>query len=60
MTGFNLHCTVDDSSCISYEGDSPDSFLWHDELHPSEQLERLVAKEFVGLLGGASPYATYY
>lgn len=59
MTGFQRHCTVDGSSCV-LASDSPDSFLWHDELHPSEQLERLVAKEFVGLLGGASPYAIYY
>jgi hypothetical protein len=38
---------------------SPDSYLWFDELHPSEQAERVVAREFVKVVGGQSEYATY-
>ncbi|KAF2443003.1 carbohydrate esterase family 16 protein [Karstenula rhodostoma CBS 690.94] len=37
-----------------------DSYLWYDELHPSEQVDRVVAREFVGVLGGASRWAKYW
>ncbi|KAL5394754.1 hypothetical protein PMIN03_000416 [Paraphaeosphaeria minitans] len=37
-----------------------DSFMWYDELHPSEQLGRVVAREFVGVLGGESKWAKYW
>lgn len=39
---------------------SPDSYLWYDELHPSEQADRNVAKEFVKVINGESQYATYW
>jgi hypothetical protein len=39
---------------------SRDSFLWYDELHPSEQTDRVVAREFVGVLGGKSRWASYW
>lgn len=34
--------------------------MWYDELHPSEQTDRIIAKEFVGLLDGMSKYASYF
>ncbi|KAL1592316.1 hypothetical protein SLS60_011393 [Paraconiothyrium brasiliense] len=37
-----------------------DSYLWYDELHPSEQVDRIVAREFVGVLGGESKWAKYW
>ncbi|KAJ4291671.1 hypothetical protein N0V90_009566 [Kalmusia sp. IMI 367209] len=37
-----------------------DSYLWYDELHPSEQVDRVVAREFVSVLGGASKWAKYW
>lgn len=39
---------------------SPDSYLWYDDLHPSEQADRNFAKEFLNVIGGTSKYATYY
>ncbi|KAF1946878.1 GDSL lipase/acylhydrolase family protein [Clathrospora elynae] len=39
---------------------SPDSFMWFDPLHPSEQTSRIVAREFVGVLGGGSRWARYW
>jgi len=39
---------------------SPDSFMWYDSLHPSEQTDRIVAREFVNVLNGNSSYATYW
>ncbi|KAH7329637.1 GDSL Lipase/Acylhydrolase family protein [Stachybotrys elegans] len=36
-----------------------DSFMWYDELHPSEQTDRVVAREFVKVVKGGSQWATY-
>jgi hypothetical protein len=33
--------------------------MWYDELHPSEQTNRIVAREFVNVVGGQSVYASY-
>ncbi|KAH7399545.1 GDSL lipase/esterase [Pyrenochaeta sp. MPI-SDFR-AT-0127] len=46
-----LNCTL---------SDSPDSYMWFDPLHPSEQTSRIVAREFVGVLGGKSKWAEYW
>jgi hypothetical protein len=39
--------------------DIRDSFMWYDELHPSEQTDRVVAREFVKVVKGGSQWATY-
>lgn len=52
VTGYaNLNGTVNAS---------PDSFLWYDELHPSEQADRIIAREFIGVVEGNSKWATYW
>lgn len=38
---------------------SPDSFMWYDELHPSEQTERWIAKSFLEVVQGVSKYGMY-
>ncbi|KAL1801735.1 hypothetical protein ACET3X_002077 [Alternaria dauci] len=38
----------------------PDSFMWYDVLHPSEQVQRVIACEFVNVVGGSSKWATYW
>lgn len=58
VTGFELHCALSGSPCNSLG--SPDSFMWYNELHPSEQVDRVIAKEFVKVISGSSSYATYY
>ncbi|MCJ1308047.1 hypothetical protein MMC25_001697 [Agyrium rufum] len=58
VTGFNEHCALNGSACTNLP--SKDSFLWYDELHPSEQTDRIIASNFVDLLNGNSSYATYY
>jgi len=61
VTGFEHHCSLNGSVCVNeYGGASPDSFMWYDELHPSEQTDRIIAKNFVDVLAGNSSYATYY
>jgi hypothetical protein len=34
--------------------------MWYDELHPSEQTDKAIAREFVNVVKGASKYATYW
>ncbi|KAK3115103.1 hypothetical protein LTR53_005880 [Teratosphaeriaceae sp. CCFEE 6253] len=51
-------CNVTGGDCVA--STSPDSFLWYDELHPSEQTERVVARTFVDVVKGVSGYATYW
>jgi hypothetical protein len=60
VTGFENHCNNNGTVCSDFEGNSPDSFLWYDELHPSEQTGRIIAKNFVEVLDGTSKYAAYY
>lgn len=52
VTGYINHGTFTEPS--------PDSFLWRDALHPSEQADRNLAKEFVNVVAGNSSYATYW
>ncbi|KAK7509276.1 GDSL lipase/acylhydrolase family protein [Phyllosticta citricarpa] len=37
-----------------------DSYLWYDSLHPSEQTDRIIAREFVGVVRGGSKWGTYW
>jgi phospholipase/lecithinase/hemolysin len=37
-----------------------DSYLWYDDLHPSEQTDRIIAREFVNLVKGKSKWAKYW
>ncbi|KIW15114.1 hypothetical protein PV08_07901 [Exophiala spinifera] len=39
---------------------NPDSFMWRDDLHPSEQTHRNIAAELVRVLDGTSDYAQYW
>ena len=58
VTGFENHCDMMGMNCVRPQ--SPDSFLWYDELHPSEQADRIIARNFVDVLKGRSKYASYY
>lgn len=65
VQGYEHHCSEDAdgewSDCVKeFGGDSPDSFMWFDELHPSTQTDRVVAREFLGVLGGGSRWAKYW
>jgi phospholipase/lecithinase/hemolysin len=51
-------CDVQGANCT--KSSSPDSFVWFDPLHPSEQTSRVIAREFVSVMGGKSKYARYW
>jgi phospholipase/lecithinase/hemolysin len=36
------------------------SFMWYDELHPTEQTDKAIAKEFVKVVAGTSKYTAYW
>jgi len=58
VTGVIDECDVKGNNCTLKE--NRDSYLWFDELHPSEQASRIVAREFIGVLGGGSKWAKYW
>ncbi|KAH7359518.1 GDSL lipase/acylhydrolase family protein [Pyrenochaeta sp. MPI-SDFR-AT-0127] len=58
VQGVARSCNVQGANCTT--SSSPDSFMWFDPLHPSEQTSRIVAREFVGVLGGKSKWAKYW
>jgi phospholipase/lecithinase/hemolysin len=55
-TGFVTACK--DSTCANKS--DWDSFIWYDELHPSEQADRIIADEFLQVVDGTSNYAEYW
>ena len=60
-TAFILQCPID---AVGYDQcsqrPSPDSYLWFDESHPSEQTDRIIARTFIDVVKGASKWATYW
>ncbi|KAI9669070.1 MAG: hypothetical protein M1831_000662 [Alyxoria varia] len=57
-TEYINHCNLNATDCV--ERPSPDSYFWYDLSHPSEQVMRIVARNFVDVIGGRSEYARYY
>ncbi|PYI07368.1 SGNH hydrolase [Aspergillus sclerotiicarbonarius CBS 121057] len=58
VTGYDHHCNVAGTECQTLP--SPDSFLWYDQLHPSERTDQVIAEEFVKVVRGESRYAMYW
>ncbi|KAG9561461.1 SGNH hydrolase, partial [Aureobasidium melanogenum] len=42
VTGYVNHCTTNGTDCVA--ASNPDSYLWYDPLHPSEQADRNFAR----------------
>ncbi|CAJ2503562.1 Uu.00g109560.m01.CDS01 [Anthostomella pinea] len=62
VTGYYYQCPwpLPDYSLCKNSEDPLSSFLWYDELHPSEKTDQIIAAEFVNLLHGNSTYGTHY
>ncbi|KAI9706938.1 MAG: hypothetical protein M1820_004524 [Bogoriella megaspora] len=58
VTGWVDVCDASGKNCTLAE--SPDSYMWYNALHPSEQTDRVVAKNFVDVVRGRSKWATYW
>lgn len=52
--------TGDTGDCTVADGTDKDSFMWYDELHPSEQTDRVVARAVSDLLLGKSQQWTTF
>ncbi|KAK0198889.1 SGNH hydrolase-type esterase domain-containing protein [Armillaria mellea] len=56
VTGAAVSCVFTEgggsSVCTTAQGTDRDSFLWYDELHPSEQADRVVAREIAQVARG--------
>jgi phospholipase/lecithinase/hemolysin len=55
---FAKKCNATGGDCVVAA--DPDRFLWYDSLHPSEQTDRVIAREFVEVVKGSSRWATYW
>ncbi|PVI06255.1 carbohydrate esterase family 16 protein [Periconia macrospinosa] len=60
VTGFVKHCQGSGANQTCSRRESPDSYVWFDELHPSEQVDRVIAKEFGEVVKGVSRWAKYW
>ncbi|KAF8863152.1 hypothetical protein BDZ45DRAFT_615857 [Acephala macrosclerotiorum] len=52
-------CDPSGANCVP-SSVSLDHYMWYDELHPSQQTDEAIAKEFVNVVKGDSKYATYW
>ncbi|KAK8070583.1 acetyl esterase [Apiospora hydei] len=59
VTGYYHHCDVNGLNCTNSQNPLS-SFMWYDELHPSEKTDEAIGKEFAKVVGGKSSYATYW
>ncbi|KAG8773682.1 hypothetical protein FRC12_002375, partial [Ceratobasidium sp. 428] len=46
--------------CVTQPAAVRDSYLWWDELHPSEQANRVVAREILKALSGKGSFLSWY
>ncbi|RYO86937.1 hypothetical protein DL766_005976 [Monosporascus sp. MC13-8B] len=60
VVGFYWRCSNTEGDDCKGSQHPLSSFLWYDELHPSERTEEIIAEEFVKLVHGESKYGSYY
>ncbi|KAE8393090.1 hypothetical protein BDV23DRAFT_180970 [Aspergillus alliaceus] len=58
VTGFVKHCNSEGEDCVHLQDE--ETFMWFDELHPSDTTDRFIAEEFVKVVNGESRWATYW
>ncbi|EYE91353.1 SGNH/GDSL hydrolase family protein [Aspergillus ruber CBS 135680] len=58
VTGYTNHCDQKTKQCTRLP--NPETFLWFDELHPSEQTDKIIAEQFIQVVKGESKWASYW
>lgn len=53
----NVTSTITACGAACKASEVRDSYLWYDSLHPSEQTDRIIAREFVDIVAGNSTWA---
>ncbi|KAH7061743.1 GDSL lipase/esterase [Auriculariales sp. MPI-PUGE-AT-0066] len=58
---YQVNGTADTAQCATVAaGSARDSYLWYDELHPSEQADRIIAREVVAALHGNVTWTRWF
>ncbi|KAH7061744.1 carbohydrate esterase family 16 protein [Auriculariales sp. MPI-PUGE-AT-0066] len=58
---YQVNGTADTAQCTTVEvASARDSYLWYDELHPSEQADRVIAREIVAALHGNLTWTKWF
>ncbi|KAL4908787.1 hypothetical protein BDW74DRAFT_187320 [Aspergillus multicolor] len=57
---YNVTSTIVQCGSACDASDVRDSYLWYDDLHPSEQTDRIIAREFVKVVKGDGTWATFW
>ncbi|KAI5817812.1 GDSL lipase/acylhydrolase [Pyronema omphalodes] len=52
VKGWTNHCDINFENCWQEQPENRDAYMWFDELHPSEQVGRVLAKEFTKVVEG--------
>jgi phospholipase/lecithinase/hemolysin len=60
VTGQYYLCDVATGNTCTSSNTTLDHYFWYDELHPSQQVDKAIAKEFINVVKGTSKYATYW
>ncbi|KAL4806248.1 hypothetical protein BDV18DRAFT_160315 [Aspergillus unguis] len=58
VTGFVHHCDRKTGECERLPNEH--SYMWFDELHPSEKTDEAIGLEFANVVRGTSKWATYW
>ncbi|KAI9374599.1 hypothetical protein BJX61DRAFT_532241 [Aspergillus egyptiacus] len=58
VTGWVKHCDANGENCQRLPNEA--SYLWFDELHPSERTDKIIGEEFVKVVEGSSQWADYW
>ncbi|KAJ2902592.1 Acetylesterase [Zalerion maritima] len=58
VTGYYYICDGEDFSNCDESENSLASFMWYDELHPSQRTDEIIAEEFIKVIDGDSYYGT--
>ncbi|KAJ9138817.1 GDSL esterase/lipase EXL6 [Pleurostoma richardsiae] len=59
-SGFYHHCVPTNNSDCVVSPEPASSFLWYDELHPSEKTDSIIARHFIDVVAGNSSYGVQY
>lgn len=58
VTGYVRHCSLTGGHCTIQPNAS--SYMWYDELHPTERMDEIIGEEFVKVVEGDSQWAVYW
>lgn len=59
-SGFYHHCDANNNSICTTSPHPLETFLWYDELHPSNKTDTIVAQEFIKVVAGDSSYGIHF